>query len=216
MYIYPVFPWYPLLPPPYLFTYGPLPPAQCLHLCMPPPDTAYPTVATPSLLMTANGAGPRIAREKTLLLYSQCQHASHTLCSQVRSRSSKDALTPGQAGVAAPAKRAVPGSRAGAVALPYPLKKENGKILYECNVCGKNFGQLSNLKVSVPWVLLSPPVSLLPLTLLPESSPGVWQPLLDTSWGHVILRFHLGGTDHHPGLVECTLDSDVQETDAGG
>lgn len=150
--LHPLCPAYPfLLPPPHLFTYGAPPSVQCHPFVMLPQDTSCPTRAVPRVLMSVREPGHHSSCGETLCPYpGASQDSGQTPLSQART------YPPGpeHAGRAAPANRAPLASRA---ALPYPLRKENGKTLYECNVCGKSFGQLSNLKVSASWAPLPAP-----------------------------------------------------------
>lgn len=152
-YLHPLYPAYPLLPPPYLFIFGAPPSIQCSPIFMLPQDTFYPTRAVSSMLMSVSEPGHHSAWGDTSHPYPGVSQASgQTQLSQAWNSGSGAARTyspgPEHAGRAAPEKRVPLDSRAGTAALPYPLKKENGKILYECKVCSKRFGQLSNLKVS--------------------------------------------------------------------
>ncbi|XP_056437949.1 PR domain zinc finger protein 1-like [Gadus chalcogrammus] len=53
----------------------------------------------------------------------------------------------GEAENAMDLRKSKEGGSVGYKTLTYPLTRQNGKIRYECNVCRKIFGQLSNLKV---------------------------------------------------------------------
>ncbi|XP_072227094.1 PR domain zinc finger protein 1 [Leuresthes tenuis] len=120
---------YPPIGPPHLLPvslpYAPSPPQGGLKELTPNISPPRGAPATPELSPPATPSSHHQSREQT---FSGCEEAMNLSVATAK---------------ASAAPRNGPGHRS----LPYPLKKQNGKIKYECNICSKTFGQLSNLKV---------------------------------------------------------------------
>ncbi|XP_070843460.1 PR domain zinc finger protein 1 isoform X2 [Chaetodon trifascialis] len=86
--------------------------------------------ALPSL--TPGGCSPPVG----MAAFSDCLPSKPTSAAQ---RNTEDAMDL--------RKTKQGGQNIGYKTLSYPLTRQNGKIRYDCNICGKVFGQLSNLKV---------------------------------------------------------------------
>lgn len=82
--------------------------------------------------LTHRGCSPPVG----MAAVSDCLPSKPTPATQSNTEDAMDLRKPKQGG-----------SIIGYKTLSYPLTRQNGKIRYDCNVCGKVFGQLSNLKV---------------------------------------------------------------------
>lgn len=128
----------------------------------------YPTIAQPNLLpvslpyapssqgglkeLTPNVSPPRGA-PATPELSPPAKPESHHLTPEQSPSDCEEAMN---LSLAMNKSGTSPRNGPGHKSLPYPLKKQNGKIKYECNICSKTFGQLSNLKVTTLHPQLGP------------------------------------------------------------
>ncbi|KAH0631188.1 hypothetical protein JD844_005390 [Phrynosoma platyrhinos] len=129
--------------PLHLFTQNVLEKQRCPYPGM------YQTVYPPTLPQDANKPQNPLSSLHTFPFAGSASgypiHACDSVVQQVRTTS--PFLHQAETENLSMPKTCPPASQERSTSMPYPLNRKNGKIKYECNICAKSFGQLSNLKV---------------------------------------------------------------------